>query len=123
MSRNSLVLEDSPTIQRIAIHQISKTHLHVEVHVAADGSEALLLVQQHHYSLILMDLHLPGMDGWEVARKMRATRNGQGMPILAVSADGRRSESLAAGMNDHLVKPVHYGRLVTRWLSPPEMIA
>jgi CheY-like chemotaxis protein len=115
-----LIVEDSAILQQIAIRQL-RSHSEIELHTASDGWQALQLVQQHHYSLILMDIHLPDIDGWETARRIRAMRNGRDVTILAVSADGRRFESFAAGMNDHIEKPTHYGKLVSQWLAAVEI--
>ena len=81
------------------------------------------------WDLVLMDLHMPGLDGFETTRRLREQeeeRPGRAVPIVAVTADvvrGVREQCLAAGMNDYLAKPVQFRslmRMVRRWTSGRE---
>jgi CheY-like chemotaxis protein len=121
-TRHILLVEDNPILQRIALVQLKK-FAGVEVHLASDGWQSLSMVQKHQYCLILMDIHLPGIDGWETARRIRQMPNYESVPIVAISADGRESESLKAGMSDHVLKPAHYHQVLTRWLPDAVMTA
>jgi signal transduction histidine kinase/CheY-like chemotaxis protein len=79
-----------------------------EVYVAHDGPAALEAAQAHAPELVLLDIGLPGMDGHEVARRLR-TNARNGLQIIALTGYGReedRSRSREAGFNDHLVKPI-----------------
>lgn len=111
-----LLVEDSALLQRVAMAQL-KLLENIEVHLATNASEALTLVQHHAYSLILMDLHLPEMDGWEATRRIRLLPGYAEVPIVAVSADPRHDRSMAAGMNGHAMKPAKYASLVGQWLG------
>ena len=95
----------------------------LQVDVAADGSEAVALSARSRYDLLLMDCHMPGMDGFAATAAIRATeRGGDACVIVAVTAlamDGDRERCLAAGMDDYLAKPFLREDLVTmlgRWL-------
>jgi CheY-like chemotaxis protein len=81
-----------------------------EVDIAVNGKEALLLVQQKQYDLVLMDIHMPEMDGMEATRQIRLLEDtGKAtIPIVALTANalkGDRERFLAVGMNDYLAKP------------------
>ncbi len=78
-----------------------------EAEIVKDGNEAIQAVKNSHFDCILMDIQMPGMDGWETTRSIRAL--GFQQPILAVSAHAFESDvekSLAAGCNLHLAKPL-----------------
>lgn len=80
-----------------------------EVDIAHDGGEALARVAQMMPDLVLLDIGLPGMSGYEVAQHLRARPEGQGLRIYATTGYGQeedRRRSLAAGFDGHLVKPV-----------------
>ena len=79
-----------------------------EVHVAPDGPSGLAAAQKMSPDLALIDIAMPGMDGHEVARRLRATEKGRTMRLVAISGFGEpgdRQRSLAAGFDAHLVKP------------------
>lgn len=80
-----------------------------EVAVAADGVTGLALAERLRPQLVLLDIGLPGMDGYEVARRLRAEPWSQNVVMLAISgydSEEDRQRSLAAGCDEHLVKPV-----------------
>jgi CheY-like chemotaxis protein len=88
-----------------------------EVMVAADGSEALQRIDTDRPDLILIDLGLPGMDGWEVTRRLRARAETQHIPIIALTAHamaGDRERALSVGCNDYDIKPVNLARLESK---------
>lgn len=86
---------------------------------AADGSEALAMARCGAFDIVLMDLHLPVMDGFEAQRTLR--EEGFTMPIIAVTAscaDRDKERTMAAGFNDHLAKPYDFRNLlrtVAKW--------
>jgi CheY-like chemotaxis protein len=80
-----------------------------EVWTAADGLSALTLLEHHTPDIVLLDLGLPGMDGFEVARRLRQCTPLREMLLVAVSGFSReedRRKAIAAGCNFHLTKPV-----------------
>ena len=82
--------------------------------VAHDGPAALLVVEEFKPEVVLLDIGLPGMDGYEVARRLRARRNEQPLRIVAITGWGQqadRARSAEAGFDLHLVKPVDEGAL------------
>jgi CheY-like chemotaxis protein len=92
---------------------------------AVNGVDALAAWARTGYSAVLLDIHMPRMDGYELTRKLRATeaeRNGIRTPIIAVTADAMKREEercLAIGMDAYLLKPVNIERLratLERWL-------
>src|SRR5262245_52612575 len=82
--------------------------------VAVDGVQALKLARSETPDLILMDLRLPEMDGWEVARQLRADVSTGRIPIIALTAHamaGDREKALDAGCSDYVIKPVDFRKL------------
>jgi CheY-like chemotaxis protein len=80
-----------------------------EVRLAHDGASALAAARELRPDLVLLDIGLPGMNGYEVAKRLRAEASGRSMRIVAVSGYGGaedRERAKAAGFDAHLVKPV-----------------
>ena len=93
--------------------------------VAADGESGLKLAREQRPDLILMDLGLPGLDGWEATRRLKGDGATRGIPVIALSAHamaGDRERALAAGCDDYDAKPVNFRRLLDkiRALLPEE---
>jgi CheY-like chemotaxis protein len=91
---------------------------------AADGEAALALAASERPDLILMDMSLPVMDGWEATRRLKAVPATRPIPVIALTAHAmvaEREESLAAGCDDFDTKPVEIERLlgkIARLLLP-----
>jgi CheY-like chemotaxis protein len=86
-----------------------------EVAVARDGERGVAVSREERPDLILMDLSLPVLDGWEAARRIKAAAETTGIPIIALSAhamSGDRERALAAGCDDYDSKPVEFERLL-----------
>lgn len=86
-----------------------------EVAVAADGKQGLLAARTTAPDAILLDMNLPEIDGWEVARQLKAEDKTRGIPIIALTAHamaGDREKSLAAGCDDYHTKPVELVQLI-----------
>ncbi|HAC33275.1 MAG TPA: hypothetical protein DCF45_02025, partial [Gammaproteobacteria bacterium] len=94
-----------------------------EVAVAANGAEAVRMATEGDFSLILMDMQMPDMDGFQATRMLRRIPRLQELPIIAITAmalAGDRERCLDAGMNDYLSKPIvpeHFYRVVGRWIE------
>ncbi len=100
-----LLVEDNEINQEIAKEVLTTAHLDVDI--ANNGQEALDAIEKEKYSLILMDIQMPVMDGLEATRRIRAA--GYTMPIIAMTAHAMLDDkdiSIAAGMNAHLTKPL-----------------
>jgi light-regulated signal transduction histidine kinase (bacteriophytochrome)/CheY-like chemotaxis protein len=117
-----LLVEDNEINQQVA-RQILEG-VGVQVTVADDGEAAVMLTRAHRFDGILMDVHMPVMDGYEATLKIRSDpRLGQ-LPIIAMTANAMNSDRercLAAGMNDHIAKPVNPGEMfatLLRWIKP-----
>jgi CheY-like chemotaxis protein len=88
-----------------------------EVEMAADGVQGLALGQAGRFDLILMDLSLPGLDGWTVARQLKDDPAVRSTPILALTAHamaGDRDLALEAGCDDYDTKPIEFPRLLAK---------
>jgi CheY-like chemotaxis protein len=88
-----------------------------EVLVARDGAEGLAQAKSSAPALILMDLGLPVIDGWEVTRQLRMAPETADVPIIALSAHAMpedRERAFAAGCDDFITKPVDFPRLIDR---------
>ncbi|HRW48325.1 MAG TPA: PAS domain S-box protein [Caldilinea sp.] len=116
-----LVAEDNATNQKVIVQQLALLGLGADV--AGDGREALQRWQSGDYALLLTDLHMPNLDGYELASAIRAEENGaRRMPIVALSANALKGEALrcaAAGIDDYLAKPAPLKELkamLERWL-------
>ena len=111
-----LVVEDEPLNQEIAAAMLRSAG--IEVRSADGGAEALQLLDQagaHGVDAVLMDLQMPGMDGYETTRRIRARPVFAGLPIIAMTGyagAAERERCRAAGMNGHLGKPVEINRLL-----------
>lgn len=106
-----LLAEDIEINQEILITMLEPTGLSIEC--AADGNMAVQMFRDEpdKYDLILMDIHMPGKDGYEATREIRKldTPRAKEIPIIAMTANVFREDieaCLAAGMNDHIGKPV-----------------
>jgi signal transduction histidine kinase/DNA-binding NarL/FixJ family response regulator len=103
-----LVAEDNPLNQQVALGLLRRQGHEVEI--AGDGREAVEAVRRRHYDVVLMDVHMPGLDGLAAAREIRRFEGTRGrVPIIALSAsvlENEAEQSLAAGMDAHLAKPI-----------------
>ena len=93
------------------------TKLRCEVLIAGDGAQGVAMAHSERPDIILMDLSLPVMDGWEATRRIKASEATRHIPVIAVSAnamDGDRETALAAGCDDYDTKPVDFPRLLEK---------
>jgi len=118
-----LVVDDHPVNREVLVRQLGLLGLAADT--AEDGAEALAAWMRGGYAAVLADLHMPGMDGFELIRQLRAVEaenGGARTPVVAVTANAMRGEEercLAAGMDAYLAKPVAIDRLratLERWL-------
>ena len=118
-----LLVEDNLVNQAVALGMLSKL-LGYQVAVANHGIEALDALTRQHFDLILMDCHMPEMDGFEATREIRKREaaSGKRIPIIALTANAMkqdREDCLNAGMDDHLGKPFsrrQIQEMLERWM-------
>ncbi|AUX44509.1 hypothetical protein SOCE26_059730 [Sorangium cellulosum] len=123
VSRRVLVVDDNPDVAESLVMLLEA--LDYKVCKASDGAEALALASAFRPEIVLLDIGLPEMDGYEVARQLRRQPGLDGALLVALSGYGQEEDqrrSRAAGFDHHLVKPV--GRamlqsLITSWGHPP----
>jgi CheY-like chemotaxis protein len=112
--RRVLVVDDHRDVTR-ALQSLLEI-LGQDVRVASDGASALQLAAEFQPDLVLLDLGLPRMDGYEVARRLRAQPGGTTIELIAISGwgdAGARARSLAAGFDQHWHKPIGLKELKT----------
>jgi CheY-like chemotaxis protein len=122
--RGRVLMADDAAANRELVSAILR-NLGLEVDVVADGAEAVHAVQSGAYDLVLMDVHMPVMDGLTATQEIRRMQAGTGRrtPILALTANVQAEQAarcLEAGMDGHLAKPVQIAELasaLTRWLA------
>jgi PAS domain S-box-containing protein len=96
-----------------------------QVIIAVNGEESVTKTMSDRPDVVLMDLHLPILDGWEATRQIKANPQTQNIPVIALTADaiaGEREKALAAGCDDYETKPIDLPRLlqkITKLLAPP----
>ncbi len=118
-----LLAEDNKINQEVASELLRAYGLSVDI--ANNGAEAVEMVKAKSYDLILMDIQMPVMDGYEATRTMRALLQGREVPILAMSANAfaeDRQRCVDVGMNDFVAKPVEPKQLfqaLVRWIPEP----
>jgi two-component system, sensor histidine kinase and response regulator len=121
-SARILLVEDEPLNREVAAMLVDEM-TGASCDLAENAEQAIAKVQTTTYDLILMDLLMPGIDGLEATRRIRALPGYASTPIIALTANAfaeDRERCLAAGMNDHLAKPVDPERLqamLEYWLA------
>ncbi len=113
-----LVVEDNDDSRRTLT--LLLTHYGYEVHAVADGPSALREALERHPAVVISDIGLPGLDGWELARQLRAQLGAETL-LVAVTAYGSPADqdrSLEAGFDVHLTKPIDLPRLLAVLAAP-----
>jgi PAS domain S-box-containing protein len=109
VGRRVLLVEDNEINQLVATEMLRNLGLFVSI--AKNGEEALIMVEKGDYELVLMDIQMPGMDGYQTTARIRSDQRFvfEKLPIIAMTAHalaGEREKALQAGMNDYISKPV-----------------
>ncbi len=115
MTKSVLVVDDEPNI--VLSLEFLMTQAGYEVRIARDGNEALEAVVEKTPDLILLDLMIPGRDGYDVCQTLRRSEEWATIPIIMLTAKGREVEKekgLALGANDYVTKPFSTSELTAR---------
>jgi len=107
-----LYVEDNDDNVYVVKHRLGR--LGYTIVVACDGEQGVVLAKAEQPDLILMDLSLPVVDGWEATRRIKADEATRHIPVLALSAHAMtedRTQALAAGCDDYDTKPIDLARL------------
>ncbi len=122
LSDYRILLVDDDEMNRFFGSKIFKA-IGVQVETAESGENALECIQTQTFDLVFMDVSMPGMDGYETTRQIRADKRFSSLPVVALTAHaiaGERERCLDAGMNDYLTKPFEMEQLqmmVQRWVG------
>lgn len=116
-----LIVEDNPHIiemysyvlKKLAANDL-KGSVPLEVHFAADGHAALSMLSQASFNLVMTDLYMPVMDGFQLVEKMRAEAALKAIPVVAISAGGAdaRERAMKLGVDVFLKKPVRFAEVM-----------
>jgi two-component system, sensor histidine kinase and response regulator len=116
-----LIVDDDFMLRQLLLLQLDK--LGISADAATNGQEAIACASNCRYSLILMDIQMPVMDGYQATREIRMHENRNGwdsVPIVAITAGAAQADVIAQGMSDYLRKPVSVQTLenvLSRWLG------
>ena len=114
MARILLVEDNEMNRDMLSRRLVKRGH---EVTIAVDGKQGVELANSAAPEIILLDMSLPVMDGWEAARRLKAEPDTRDIPIIALTAHamaGDREKCLEAGCDDYDTKPVEFKRLLSK---------
>jgi len=115
MTKTVLIVDDEKDIRDLLAYNLSKEGF--AVLTASDGNEALKMLPQHQVSLVVLDIMMPGLDGFEVCKRMRSNEATANLPILFLTAKSTEVDQilgLEIGADDYIQKPVSTRVLVAR---------
>ena len=113
-AKNSVLLVEDNKVNQLVVVALFK-RLGITLHLANNGQEGIERVAELKPNLVLMDIHMPVMDGLEATRLLRQDPVHRNLPIIAMSADAfeeQQAEARAAGMNDYTTKPIEFEKLI-----------
>lgn len=113
--RKLLLVEDNEMNRDMLTRRLQRRGF--VVLIAQDGLEGLRIAKEHLPDLILMDLSLPGLDGWEATRRLKGDPATQRIPVIALTAHamaGDREKAMEAGCDDYDTKPIELARLMEK---------
>ena len=108
-----LLVEDNEMNRDMLSRRLTRRGFEVEI--AVDGKQGVAMARDGAFDLVLMDMSLPEIDGWEATRQIRAIPERAELPIIALTAHamtGDRDKAIEAGCNDYDTKPVDLDRLL-----------
>lgn len=122
MGARILLVEDHEINQQVAQEILEQAGFFVRI--ANDGQQGLAMTREQEFDLVLMDLQMPVMDGYEATRHIRREKTHTQLPIIAMTASAMakdREKALEAGMNAHVSKPIDLNELfgtLAKWITP-----
>jgi CheY-like chemotaxis protein len=115
MGKKILIVEDNELSRDMLSRRLRRKGY--EVITAEDGETGIVMAEKHLPHVILMDLSLPKLDGWETTRRIKEKGPTQNIPVIALTAhamSGDREKAIDAGCDDYDTKPVDLRRLLTK---------
>ena len=115
MTARILIVEDNEMNRDMLMRRLQRRGF--QVSIAVDGLEGLDMARTHLPDLILMDLSLPQVDGWEATRRLKSEQATSHIPVIALTAHAMvsdRESAFAAGCDDYDTKPVEFQRLLCK---------
>ncbi|HWX23444.1 MAG TPA: response regulator [Vicinamibacteria bacterium] len=113
--RRILLVEDNEMNRDMLSRRLARRGF--AILLASDGLEGLQMARAEHPDLVLLDMDLPILDGWEAARRLKAAQDTRSIPIIALTAhamSGDRERALEAGCDDYETKPIELDRLLSK---------
>ncbi|MDM8565827.1 response regulator [Candidatus Halobeggiatoa sp. HSG11] len=114
---NILIVDDNKN-NLFTLHTLIKEHIEAEIFEADSGVEALQIILQDQIDLIILDVQMPGMDGFETAKLIRSRKRNRHIPIVFLTAayksEDFKQKGFAVGAADYLTKPIDTSQLITR---------
>ena len=110
-----LLVEDNEMNRDMLSRRLQKKGY--DVVMAVDGEQGVAMAETQAPALVLMDMSLPGLDGWEATRRLKAAAETRAIPVIALTAHamaGDREKALAAGCDDFDTKPIELERLLAK---------
>lgn len=111
---NILIVDDNPVSIQMLSNILRPTH---EVYFATNGERALEITQQQALDMVLLDIIMPGMDGYEVCRRLKAAEKTRDIPVLCITAMSQLEQAekgFAVGISDYLEKPFNAAIVLNR---------
>ena len=119
-----LLVEDNEINQQVALEILESAGFNVSL--ANNGQEGVSAVKENNYDVVLMDIQMPVMNGYEATREIRKDERFKDLPIIAMTAHamaGDEDKSLQSGMNGHITKPIDPDQMfatLLKWIEPQE---
>lgn len=115
MKSHIVVIEDNPANLELMTYLLN--HSGFEISTAINGEEGIELIQKNNPDLIICDIQLPKMDGYEIAKQLKSSSQYKDIPLIAVTAysmAGDQMKILAAGFDDYISKPIDPETFIAR---------
>jgi DNA-binding response OmpR family regulator len=112
-----LVVDDDPVSRLVAVHALARMRFETRIRQASTGEEALAMIRRERPDLVVLDVAMPDMDGFEVCRRLRADFQTAFTPVLMLTGntdEASRSQAFLMGTDDYMTKPLSVPELHSR---------